>query len=50
MYVYFKSYHLKTIKDPRYNLSSASFFFNEKNERPQRLEMFKSPDILCPEI
>ena len=51
MYVYFKSYHFKIIKDPRYNLVQPLFFFlMKKNERPERHEMFKSPGILCPEI
>lgn len=50
--MFFSLYHLKIIKDPRYNLVQPLFFFflNKKNERPERLLSFQVSRYLCPEI
>lgn len=42
--------HIGSIPSKALAQTSFFFFLMKKNERPERLEMFKSPDILCPEI
>lgn len=44
MYVYFESYHFRTVKDPRDNLAQI-YFINEKIMGQSDFKMFKSLDI-----